>query len=55
MPGESEAHEPTGFKHFVGFLLLSIITLGVYSLYYCWKRGRINTNLLRSIHAKLTG
>lgn len=41
--------ESTEFGDFVGFILLSIITLGIYAAYYFWKKARVDTNLLRAI------
>lgn len=41
--------EPTEFGDFAGFILLSIITLGIYAAYHFWKRARVDTNLLRAI------
>ena len=45
-----EAHDP---GEFVGFLIFSIFTLGIYAAYDAWKRKRLDTNLLRSINTKL--
>ena len=45
--------EPTEFGDFVGFILLSIITLGIYAVYYFWKKARVDSNLLRAILSNL--
>lgn len=45
--------EPHDFGEFVGFLILSVVTLGLYAADDFWKRKRMDTNLFRSIDAKL--
>ena len=46
---ESEPHD---LGEFVGFLILSVVTFGLYAAYDFWKRKRIDTNLFRPINAK---
>ena len=50
---EFEAYETTDFGGFFRFLILTLITLGIYVAYHSWKRQRVDTNLLRSINSKL--